>query len=456
MPSPVSASPGDPATTGAPPDLELAGVTVTFGGLTALSDVGLALARHTVHGVIGPNGAGKTTFFNVACGFVRPDAGTLRVRGEERALLRPHDLAGLGIARTLQGLGLFDRLTVLDNVVVGADRHARTGFLAALAALPHTSREERELRTRALEALESLGVAGYADRLPPSLPYPVRKRVALARAMVAEPEVLLLDEPASGLSADEIDELAALVRGVTDRMSVMLVEHHMDLVMQVCDEITVLDFGKVIAHGPPDEVRQDPAVLAAYLGEEVATDARRRGAHGRLRRGDGAARRVAERRARPGDRGARGQRRRARPRCCAPSPACTAPAPGGSRSTARTSRRLAAERMPALGMSHVPEGRGVITELTVEENLRLGRPRPRPGAAPPTSTACSTSSRCSPSGAAPPPARCRAASGRCSWSGARSWPSRRCCCSTSRRWAWPRRSSPRSSSCCRASCATTG
>lgn len=248
---------------------ELSDVTVTFGGITALTDVGLTVQPHQVLGVIGPNGAGKTTLFNVACGFVTPNSGRLVWCGKPLERLRPHDLAGFGIARTLQGLGLFDRVTVLENVMVGADRHARAGFLAGLFALPRAARDERDLRERAHDVLDTLGIAAYADRYPPSLPYPVRKRVALARALAAEPSLLLLDEPASGLSADEMDELGELVRGLTERMSVMLVEHHMDLVMRICDEITVLDFGRVIAHGTPDQVRDDPAVLAAYLGETV-------------------------------------------------------------------------------------------------------------------------------------------------------------------------------------------
>jgi branched-chain amino acid transport system ATP-binding protein len=250
-------------------DLELGGVTVRFGGLVALDDVGLRVAPRTVHGVIGPNGAGKTTLFNVACGFVRPDEGRIVRSGAELTHLHPHDLAGLGVARTLQGLGLFDRVTVLENVMTGADRHAGTGFLASLLALPRSWREEQELRERAMATLSGLGIAHVAGLHPGSLPYPVRKRVALARALVAEPALLLLDEPASGLSADEMDELGDLITTLTDRMSVLLVEHHMDLVMRVCDEITVLDFGRVIARGTPDEVRNDPAVLTAYLGEDV-------------------------------------------------------------------------------------------------------------------------------------------------------------------------------------------
>jgi branched-chain amino acid transport system ATP-binding protein len=249
--------------------LALSDVTVTFGGVTALSEVGLVVRPHQVLGVIGPNGAGKTTLFNVACGFVRPDRGRLEWRDQELTGLRPRDLAGLGIARTLQGLGLFDRVTVLENVMIGADRHARSGFLSSLLALPRSSRDERALRDRAREVLDGLGIAAHADRYPSSLPYAVRKRVALARALAAEPDLLLLDEPASGLSTSEMDDLGRLVRDLTERMSVLLVEHHMDLVMRVCDEITVLDFGRVIAHGTPDQVRDDPAVLAAYLGETV-------------------------------------------------------------------------------------------------------------------------------------------------------------------------------------------
>lgn len=252
------------------PELELRGVTVRFGGLTALDDVGLRVAPRQVHALIGPNGAGKTTLFNVACGFVRPDHGTLLVRDEPRPGLRPHHLAGLGISRTLQGLGLFERLTVLDNVVTGAEPTARGGFVPALLGLPGGWRSERRLRERARAALDELGILAYAGRYPGSLPYAVRKKVALARALVAEPSLLLLDEPASGLSGAEMDQLAQLVEDLRVRMAVLLVEHHMDLVMRVSDEITVLDFGRVIAHGTPEQVRQDPAVLTAYLGEDVA------------------------------------------------------------------------------------------------------------------------------------------------------------------------------------------
>lgn len=245
-------------------------VGVSFGGIVALDGVGLDVRPHQVLGVIGPNGAGKTTLFNVACGFVQPSTGRLTWKGQELTKLRPHQLAGLGIGRTLQGLGLFDNMPVLENVMVGADRHGRAGFFSSLLALPRSTKDERALRDRALAVLAELEIVEYAGRLPGSLPYPIRKRVALARALVAEPELLLLDEPASGLSNDEMSELGELIRGLTDRMSVMLVEHHMDLVMTVCDDIVVLDFGKVIARGGPDQIRNDPAVLAAYLGEEVA------------------------------------------------------------------------------------------------------------------------------------------------------------------------------------------
>lgn len=258
---------GAPSDTAAPA-FAVDGVTVRFGGLTALDDVSAEVARGEIHGVIGPNGAGKTTLLNVCCGFQRPDAGVVRRDGRALPSLAPHRLAGLGMARTLQGVGLFRGLSALENVMVGADRHRRTGFLAGLFALPSAARDRAALEERARAALDEAGAADFADRLPGSLPYPVQKRVALARALAADPDLLLLDEPAGGLGADDIAELDALMRRLATQMAVVLVEHHMDLVMSVCDRITVLDFGRVIAVGDPASVQNDPAVAAAYLGEE--------------------------------------------------------------------------------------------------------------------------------------------------------------------------------------------
>lgn len=249
--------------------LRLRDLTVRFGGLVALDNVALDVGQGEVVGIIGPNGAGKTTLFNVICGFVEPTSGELEVQGRRKSKIRPHQLARLGIARTLQGLGLFPHLTCLENVMVGAHRHARAGFASALLGLPRSDNDEAELRDRSMAVLDELAASHVAGRLPGSLPYPLQKRVALARALVAEPQILLLDEPASGLSNVEMDELGELIRGLRGRMSVMLVEHHMDLVMAVCDRIVVLDFGKVIATGTPAEVRADERVLAAYLGDEV-------------------------------------------------------------------------------------------------------------------------------------------------------------------------------------------
>ncbi len=246
--------------------LEVRDVTVRFGGLTALDAVSLTAPARQVTGIIGPNGAGKTTLLNVLCGFVRPGSGALAFDGNPLTGLRPHRLAALGIARTLQGVGLFPRLTVLENVQVGATRHARAGFWSALAGLPRSGRDEHRLQERARAALDRVGAADLARRRPGELPYGLRKRVALARALVAQPRLLLLDEPAGGLSETELPELGELITSLAGETAVVVVEHRMDLVMSVCHTIAVLDFGKLIACGTPAEVQADPAVTAAYLG----------------------------------------------------------------------------------------------------------------------------------------------------------------------------------------------
>jgi branched-chain amino acid transport system ATP-binding protein len=262
------------AGTGTGASLELRDIGVKFGGLVALEDVSLAVPAGSVLGVIGPNGAGKTTLFNVVCGFVQPSSGSITFDGRPLRP-RPHQLSRKGIVRTLQGVGLFRGLSVLENVMAGATHTSRAGFVSALFGLPRSDNDERRLREEALAVLGEMGVADHAGSYPETLPYAVRKRVALARALIAKPRLLLLDEPAGGLSAEDIEELATLIVGLPSRAesacSVMLVEHHMDLVMRVCTGIVVLDFGRVIATGTPQEIRDNAAVTEAYLGAEVTT-----------------------------------------------------------------------------------------------------------------------------------------------------------------------------------------
>jgi len=252
----------------APGVLDIRGVTVQFGGLTALDDVSLSAAPCQVTGIIGPNGAGKTTLLNAACGFVKPQSGTIFFDSRELTGVRPHRLAGLGVARTLQGVGLFRGLSAVENVMVGATQTARAGFWSGFFGLPRSDRDERRLRERALQALGRVGARDLADSMPETLAYGLRKRVALARALVGHPRLLLLDEPASGLSEKELPELGDLIRSLAADAAVVVIEHRMDLMMSVCDTIFVLDFGKLIATGPPEQVQADPAVTAAYLGAE--------------------------------------------------------------------------------------------------------------------------------------------------------------------------------------------
>jgi len=250
--------------------LQLHDIRVTLSGLRSLDGVSLAVPRGLVTGLIGPNGAGKTTVFNVISGFVRPESGEVRYQGKSLSRIRAHKLTRMGISRTLQGVGLFASLSALDNVMLGGSSKVRSGLVSQSLAMPWTDIETERNRVRALEVMEVLGIAGEAARLPGELPYPVQKRVALARALVSDPKVLLLDEPAGGVSAADMVELGRLIRSWVPERTVLLVEHHMELVMEVCDLIWVLDAGKVIATGTPDQVRNDPAVLAAYLGQEGA------------------------------------------------------------------------------------------------------------------------------------------------------------------------------------------
>jgi len=241
--------------------LRVSNISVRLGGLQILDDVSLTVPEGAIVGLIGPNGAGKTTLFNVISGFVPVSAGHIEWRDKQRTM-RPHQLAGLGIARTLQGVGLFNSLTVLENVAIGA--HSTTGF--GLDASRGALHRGRDITARAQLLLTQLDIAAAAGRFPADLPYPVRKRVALARALMAEPTLVMLDEPAGGIAQSDIDGLATLVKGLTPKCSVLVVEHHMDFVMSVCDHIYVLDAGRIIAEGDPATIQQDTAVRAAYLG----------------------------------------------------------------------------------------------------------------------------------------------------------------------------------------------
>jgi len=248
--------------------LEVSGLAVHFGGVVALQDVSISMHPGQILGVIGPNGAGKTTLFNAICRLVTPSRGSISYGGRSLLSLRPSELPGLGIVRTLQGLGLWTRLSVLENVMLGAP--ASTSMVSDLFALPRADRGERERADAAMAILDDLGIADRARAYPGSLPHGIQKRVILARALVARPSLLLLDEPASGLSAREVEQLIELLRRLRSDMGIALVEHHLDIVMAVSDRVTVLNLGRVIASGTPDEIRANDEVTTAYLGSQVA------------------------------------------------------------------------------------------------------------------------------------------------------------------------------------------
>ncbi|MEU3280947.1 ABC transporter ATP-binding protein [Streptomyces antibioticus] len=250
-----------------PPELRFEDVTVRFAGLTALGAVSFTVAPGSAHALIGPNGAGKSTCFNVLSGLYRPESGRVRLGDTELTGLAPHKVAALGVARTFQNIVTTEG-TVADNLMLGRHALTRAGFAASALRLPGAVREQRAHRERTREIAELTGLGAHFDTSVALLSYGDRKRVEFARALCLEPRVLLLDEPVAGMNGAERDRTAEVIGTVRAQLglTVLLVEHDMGLVMRIADEVTVLDFGRTVAHGTPDEIRHHPEVLRAYLG----------------------------------------------------------------------------------------------------------------------------------------------------------------------------------------------
>jgi len=246
-------------------------LTCRFGGVIAVSAVSFTVARAEVFGLIGPNGAGKTTLFNLVTGLTTPTGGRLRYQGHDITGLPPHRIAALGIARTFQNVRLFGELSARDNVMIARHVRTRSGLVSGVLGLPSARAEEHVTRQRALELLDLVGLADRPDEQARNFSYGDQRRLEIARALALEPQLLLLDEPAAGMNTGEKRSLSELIRGVRARLdlTILLIEHHVPLVMDLCDRIAVLNFGQLIALGPPAAVQKNPAVIDAYLGDEA-------------------------------------------------------------------------------------------------------------------------------------------------------------------------------------------